>query len=64
MTLEFSTLGKIALNLDPKVTYLKLIALTPSILRQYFKDLGPKITYLNKDLASLKPIKVKNWVQY
>ena len=47
-----------------KVTYLKLIAFKPSVLGQYFKDLAPKITYLNRDLGSLKPSKILNWTQY
>ena len=48
MTLEFSTLGKIALNLDPKVTYLKLIALTSSVLGQSVKDIGQKLPFLKE----------------
>ena len=35
-----------------------------SVLGQYFKDLGPKFTYLNMDLFSLKPSNVSKWVKY
>ena len=50
--------------MGPKVTYLKLIALMPSVLGQYFNDLAPKITYLKRDLRFLKPSKVFNWIQF
>ena len=57
-------MGQIALKLGPKITCLKLVALRPSVLRQYFKDLGPEITYFNKTLGFLKQSKVCNWVKY
>ena len=57
-------MSQFTLKLSPKVTYLKLISLRPSVLGQNFKDLVPKITYLNKDLGSLKPSKVCKQVQY
>ena len=59
---NFSKLDKIKLKLGPKVTCPKLVALMPSVLKQYFKDSGPKITYLNKNLGTLKPSKVWNCV--
>ena len=57
-------MGQITLKLGPKVTCPKLIAFKLSVLEQYFKDLGPKITYFNKDLKTLKPSKFCNLVQY
>ena len=50
--------------MGPKVTYLKRIVLRPSDLGHYFKDFAPKITFLNRDLESLKPSNFWNWVQY
>ena len=52
------------MKIGPKLTYLKLKVLTPSVLGQYFKVFALKITYVNRDLGSLKPSKVWNWVQY
>ena len=64
MVLKISNLGQIALNLGPKLTCHKLVALRPSVLKQYFKDLGPKITYFHNNLGTLKPSKVWNCVEY
>ena len=61
---DFQKFGQITLKMGPKVTYLKLIVLKPSVLGQNFKDLAHKITYLNRDLGSLKPSKFWNCVHY
>ena len=47
-------------KMGQKVTYLKLIAFKHSVLGQNFKDIRPKITYVNRDLRHLKPSKVWN----
>ena len=51
-------MDQIALKMGFKVTYLKLIALRPSVLGLFFKDLAAKTTYVYRDLGSLKPSKV------
>ena len=40
------------------------MSLVPRVLGQYFRDLRPKITYLNRDLGFLKPSKNWNFLQY
>ena len=53
-------MGQIAQNFGPKVTYLKIIAWRPTVLGQYFKVLGPEITYFNSNLGLLKSLKI--WI--
>ena len=60
MVLRIIKIGPNCPEMGPKLLYVKLIPLRPSVLEQYFKELGLKITYLNNVLGSFKHTKVWN----